>query len=333
MGTRTGLWQQTDFGTRVRPAREPVEGYRTFSTRGLGVDERVDLWERHNATALIDLRARTIDESVLEAREVVLRVGDLQLADVVANPHVVERSSAQIARSRVDGVALYFSLFGESFFYHDGGVHTQRPGTVLLCDVSRPFMRGFANGLEELVVRIPRQVYERIAGGALPRSPVVMRFDDAPDGNEYAGALARLVRGTLERPSADALAVAERSALGLVEAMLTGEAPSTAHRRAALDHIDRHLADRSLSVRTVARAVGVSERHLARVFAENGPGVARTILERRLDLAHRLLCSSSRPAVSAVAERCGFASAAHFARVFRERFDRTPAEVRASASG
>jgi len=332
MRTRDGLWKSADFDARVRPSGEPIAGYRRFSTHGLTVDERVDLWERHNASALIDLRARTIDDSVLEAREVVLRVGDLQLADVVANPHVVERSSSQIARSSVDGVALYFSLFGESFFYHEGGVHTQRPGTVLLCDVSRPFMRGFANGLEELVVRIPRQTYERIAGRGLPGAPVVLRFDDVPDGNAYAGALARLVRSTLERPSVDALAAAERSALGLVQAMLTGEAPSAAYRRAALDHIDRHLADRTLSVQAVARAIGISERHLARVFAEYGAGVARTILERRLDLAHRLLRSPDRPPVSAVAERCGFVSSAHFARVFRERFGRTPADVRASAS-
>jgi AraC-like DNA-binding protein len=325
------LWSPTELGSRVRPAGEPRDGYRTFSTAGLSRDERVELWERHNADALVDLRARTIDDRVLEARETVFRVGRLQLADVVATAHVVERSAAQIAASAIDGVALYFALHGESFFYHDAGVQLQRPGTMVLCDVRRPFMRGFAHGLEELVVRIPRAVFEAMAGREVPTSPIAMRFDDVPDGNDHAAALARLVRSTLEHPDPDALADTEQRALGLVHAMLHAAGSSRAYRRAALAFVDQRLTDRALSVREVARGVGISERQLSRVFAETGTGVARCILERRLDLAHRLLSAPGCPAVSVVAERCGFASAPHFTRVFRERFETTPAEVRAAA--
>lgn len=331
MGLSSDLWGPTEFGCRVRPAPQPVEGYRTFSTSGLSSDERVELWERHNADALIDLRARTIDDSVLQARETVFRLGNLQLADVVATAHVVERSATQIATSRVDGVALYFALHGESFFYHDSGVQLQRPGTMVLCDVSRPFMRGFAQGLEELVVRIPRDVFEAIAGRGVPTSPITLSFNDVPDGNDHAAALARLVRSTLEHPDPESMATTEQRAFELVHAMLNSAGSSQAYRRAALAFIDRQLTDRSLSVGRVARGIGVSERHLARVFAETGTGVARRILERRLELAFRLLSAPGCPAVSVVADRCGFASAPHFARVFRERYELTPAEVRAGA--
>ena len=332
MAVPNDLWSPTEFGDRVRPSTRTVEGYRTFSTSGLSLDERVDLWERHNADALIDLRARTIDESVLQARETVFRIGRLHLANVVASAHVVERSSAQIAQSTVDGVALYFALHGESFFYHEGGVHLQRPGTMLLCDLRRPFMRGFAHGLEELVVRIPRVVFETMTGRDVPRAPITLSFNDVPDGNDRAAALARLVRSTLEHPDPESLEGTEQSALGLLHAMLNTAGSSHAYRRAALAYIDRHLTDRSLSVGAVARGIGVSERHLARVFAETGTGVARRILERRLELAFRLLSAPGCPAVAAVAERSGFASAPHFARVFRERYELTPAEVRARAT-
>jgi AraC-like DNA-binding protein len=306
-----------------------VEGYRTFSTVGLPQEQRVARWEEHNASALIDLRARTLDGTALEGREVVLDLGGVHLADVVASAHVVERSAQQIASSGVDGVAFYFALRGESFFYHSGGVQLQRPGTLLVCDVSRPFMRGFAHGLEELVVRVPRATYEEVTGRPLPTAPVVRGFDDVP-GSAHAAALARLVRATLARPGPAERAAAQQQLGDLVRAVLNGSTTAEDHRRAALAHIERHLADTDLSVGAVARAVGLSERHLTRVFSETGTGVARVVLERRLELAHRLLGASGRPAVSAVAARCGFVSASHFSRVFRERYGCSPAEVRAS---
>lgn len=307
-----------------------VEGYRTFSTVGLPQEQRVARWEEHNASALIDLRARTLDGTALEGREVVLDLGGVHLADVAASAHVVERSAQQIASSGVDGVAFYFALRGESFFYHSGGVQLQRPGTLLVCDVSRPFMRGFARGLEELVVRVPRTTYEQVVGRPLPTEPLVLGFDDVP-GSAHAAALARLVRATLAHPGPDERAAAQQQLGQLVRAVLHGSTTSEDHRRAALAHIDRHLTDHDLSVGAVARAVGLSERHLTRVFRETGAGVARTVLDRRLELAHRLLSAPAHPAVAAVAARCGFVSASHFARVFRERYGCSPAEVRAGS--
>ncbi|MGQ7297491.1 AraC family transcriptional regulator [Quadrisphaera sp. KR29] len=307
-----------------------VEGYRSFSTAGLPPEQRVARWEEHNASALIELSARTLDGSALEGREAVLDVGGVHLAGVAASAHVVERSARQIAASGVDGVALYFALRGESFFHHGGGVQLQRPGTLLVCDVGRPFLRGFAHGLEELVVQVPRATFEEVAGRSLPAEPLVLDFGDAP-GGAHAAALARLVRAALARPGPGERAAAQRQLGGLLHAVLHGSTTSADHRRAALAHVERHLGDHDLSVGAVARAVGLSERHLARVFSEDGTSVARVVLERRLELAHRLLSAPGRPAVSAVAARCGFVSASHFARVFRERYGCSPGEVRAGS--
>ena len=99
------------------------------------------------------------------------------------------------------------------------------------------------------------------------------------------------------------------------------------YRSAALAWIRFNLRDPSISVATVAKVVGVSERTLARSFSEVGQSVARNILEQRLDLAHRLLSRRGAPTVRDVAMYCGFVSPAHFSRVFRERFEQSPAEV------
>lgn len=328
----TGLWTASDFAQRALPRPTPGASVDFFSTVGLVEPDRVERWEQHNERALVSLSCRGLNDNPLDARELTLRLPQLTFAEVAANPHVVERTKQQIDRTSSDGVALYFSLFGEAFFYHEAGVLIQRPGTLLVTDLSRPFMRGFAQGLEEYVLTVPRGLFETVAARALPKSPITLSFADVPGGDAAAAELARLVRGSLAAPDASAGAreTTEESALGLLRAMFSTDAAHSAssYRRAALAYIDRHLRDAGLSVTRVAEAVGVSERHLARVFAETGTGVARTILERRLELAHHLLSRRSDLPVSEVAGFCGFASAAHFARVFRERYEVTPAEAR-----
>ncbi len=309
---------------------EPTVALRSFSTLGLSAPERIEKWERHNAEALVGLAAHSIDGTPLEATEVNLQLPRLQFAHVRANPHVVERTAGHIAAGETDGVALYFSLQGDAFFYHQDGVHLQQPGTLLICDVDQPFLRGFANGLQEYVLVVPRDVFEQTTEGSTPAQPIVLHFADVPGGDVHAAALARLVKRSLAEPDAESLAATEESALDLLRTMFSDDAANTsaAHRRTALAWIERNLRDPTISVSRVAQAVGVSERHLARAFGETGTGVARTILELRLELAKRILGTAGTQTVHDVAIYSGFVSSAHFSRVFRERYELTPAEWR-----
>ncbi len=313
-----------------------------FSTRGLRSDERIERWEHYNARALLRLSARSLDGQPLEATEVNLRLPQLTFARVGASSHLVERTPADIAAAATDGAALYFSLAGDAFFYHQDGVHLQRPGTLLVCDVNQPFLRGFAQGLHEFVLTMPREVFEEVAGRELPTAPIIMSFADIPTGDVHAAALARLIRHSLGQgdgggagdAQAHSLAAIERSALELLRSVFStdGANSAAARRRAAIAWMKKNLRDPSVSVASVARAIGVSERHLTRAFAETGTGVARTMADMRLSLAHRILSTPGSPTVQDVAQYCGFVSASHFSRVFRERYEQTPTDVRAVAN-
>jgi AraC-like DNA-binding protein len=319
VGDPTFLWSRSDFpisaltgvGERSRRADH-------FSTFGLREPERIEMWEEHNARALVGLSARTLNGSPLEATELNLQLGDLRIAHVTASAHVVERNVHEIARTPGDGAALYFTLFGESFFYDEDGVYLQRPGGLLLCDINRPFMRGFANGLQEFVLTVPGELYESIAERSVPRRPVMRSFSRIPGANAHAARLARLVQMSLSSDDVDVVQV-EAGALELLRMIISADsAEATSYRSHAILYIDRHLGDPTMSVGTVANGVGLSERHLGRIFADTGTGVARVILERRLDAARRLLVSSAAGSVGEIATRCGFASQSHFSRVFRD---------------
>lgn len=306
-----------------------------FSTIEFAGDERIDRWERHNARALVGLECRTLNDMPLEAVETNVRLSRLQLAHVVANAHVVERSSRQIEAQSSDGVAMYFTLFGESFFYHRDGVHILRPGDLLICDVNEPFMRGFASGLGEFVVRVPKTLFEDLADSPIGASPVRMQFADQPEANMHARSLAQLLQSTLVVPPSMGVDDTETEALDLLRAMFSADPGQRfgADRRAAEAYIARHLRDPQMAVRSVAHGIGVSERQLYRAFSETGDGVAKVILDKRLDLARRMLMAPGSPSIGDIAVHCGFLSHAHFSRVFRERFGATPAATRAGRQG
>jgi AraC-like DNA-binding protein len=300
-----------------------------FSTAGLPESRRVELWESHNESALIGLRCRTLTATALEATEINVQLARVHLARVRGNSHVVERDQALIRRRPAGAVALFFSLVGEAFFYHDDGVRTVQPGELLLCDADRPFLRGFSHGLEELVLKIPRELFAEVTGVERVDRPRVLGFGDGD--NAVAHALARRV-GAAAR-AGDPRPVDEDALLELVAALTgPGRAATTnaaAHRAAAQAYIDRHLSDPALSAPRVAAAVGISARHLSRVFAEAGTSVPHQIRGRRLEAARRLLESPAGPVtVAEVAHRCGFATAAHFSTAFTARFGERPTDVR-----
>src|SRR5580698_3496838 len=69
-----------------------------------------------------------LGEATLDATELNLQLEQLHLARVRGNAHVVERSPELIRRHPADAIAVYLTLVGEAFFYHDDGVRTVRPG-------------------------------------------------------------------------------------------------------------------------------------------------------------------------------------------------------------
>ncbi|GAA1124771.1 helix-turn-helix domain-containing protein [Nocardioides aquiterrae] len=312
--------------------RTGVSGPVAFSTVGLPEEQRVELWESHNADALIGLRCRTLTAPVLEATEINVQLDRIHLARVRGSSHVVERDLTMIRQRPAESVALFFNLAGEAFFYHDDGVRTVQPGQMLLCDADRPFMRGFSQGLEELVLKVPRDVFADVTGIDRLARPLVMSF--AAGANSFAHALARQVGAAARDQDPDP---AEEETLLELVAALAGrrrvDGLSGAHRAAALTFIDQHLADPALSAVQVAAAVGISTRHLSRVLAEAGTSVPKHILGRRLETARRLLekPAATSMTIAEVAHHCGFTSAAHFSTAFTTHFGERASDVRRRA--
>jgi transcriptional regulator GlxA family with amidase domain len=95
-----------------------------------------------------------------------------------------------------------------------------------------------------------------------------------------------------------------------------------------IELMEANLAE-PLSLLEIADGAGLSRRQIERLFRqEMGRSPARYYLEIRLERARHLLVQSTMPVVE-VAVACGFVSASHFSKCYREIYNRSPQQERA----
>lgn len=109
-----------------------------------------------------------------------------------------------------------------------------------------------------------------------------------------------------------------------------GLAPHVCRRIAAMIDAALHLP---LSIGALAREANLSEFHFARMFRVSfGIAPHEWVMQRRLARARDLLRHSVLP-LAAIADRCGFASPAHFSRRFAAHAGASPSRYRQAWQG
>jgi AraC-like DNA-binding protein len=168
-------------------------------------------------------------------------------------------------------------------------------------------------------------------GRSFPRNAQAVRLDPEDPVVTWLPALAR------HHLSADAVPGAENALLLAILERLAeridrqlGEQALPPPLRAALRHLDRHLAG-SLTAHELARAAGVGPGHLRTLFRRHlGTTPQACHRDRRLDLAAKLL-RGSYLGVGEAAAACGWRDPEYFSRLFARRFGRSPHAWRRSA--
>jgi transcriptional regulator GlxA family with amidase domain len=95
-----------------------------------------------------------------------------------------------------------------------------------------------------------------------------------------------------------------------------------------IERMERNIAE-PLQLVEIAEEIDLSRRQVERLFRqEMGRSPARYYLEIRLDRARHLLIQSTMPIVE-VAVACGFVSASHFSKCYRELYEKSPQQERA----
>ena len=213
-----------------------------------------------------------------------------------------------------------------------------RAGDVQILDLGRSNATQ-ARASSTIAIVVPRETLLQALPTAADLHGLVLRGDGGT-----GGMLADHMRSLIVR--ADAIAAADapfvaRATTGMIAACFHTTAETLARARtpieaATLERIQRHIAaalgSPDLDPEAICNLVRISRTRLYRLFEPLG-GVAAYIQEQRLARAYGELSDPARVhrRIYDIAFDCGFSSEAHFSRVFRRAFGRSPSEARAMA--
>jgi len=298
---------------------------------------RVSYWEEECRTNLVSFRCSPHSDHGLLAKQTSIDMGQLRMALTTANAHVIERTPDMIRNSPRESIFINVVREGETFIYQRGHCFKVQRGDVLIYDARYPFLLGGAENFSQLHIDIPADLfYAKLVRTDLNRP---IHISTASNLNRlYNRTLSGLILDLIEGQKAPALSCDSLNAqvcdfLGVLIAQSCDKVAtsvlSTTHLLAAKAYIEDHMEDDGLHAEQIARAAGVSERHLRRIFAAQGSSVADYLLVRRLDRAREELLDPGLRAstVGETAYRCGFVSHSHFSRAFKKRFAVTPTEL------
>jgi len=308
------------------------------STDCVAPQHRLAYYEAYNAQRLVGLRCSTLDATRLHAHQRHFDLGEARITDVSGSSRLIERTRELVRSHPKDAVFACLLMQGEACFLQAGRVVPLSAGDAVVYSTDIPYLYAFGSEMRQVIVATDAA---RLSGDAWRdrlREPLKL---DARLGATrlLASALRSTAVGFLDRPLAERARDTARRARGLIDALV--QPPHAAGGVTAggglvlvmhaEQYIDQHLGRPELDAEAVARAVGLSLRHLNRQFAIRGESVTDCLWRMRLERARTALADPrlQRVTVAEIAHRHGFASAAHFSRAFRRRFGARPTEHRA----
>jgi AraC-like DNA-binding protein len=208
------------------------------------------------------------------------------------------------------------------------------PGDIAVLDPLQMFSESFCEPTRVSILRLPKAALRE--RGLRHRFPMVCRPDPA---SADVGAVREFVLNLAAQAGKASEPLLERlgdQCLDLMDVLVNNRDSNTSGRASvatmlrAKQVIARRLGDPDLSVVRIAAELNISTSCLTRALKANGLSPMRYAWSLRLEHATRLLAGAPQGAIQEIAYQCGFASAAHFSRAFKERYGMTPRAYAAS---
>jgi len=311
----------------------------SFATTGLAsADDRLEYWNAYNRSNLVGLQSSSLSADGLEARQTNFLLEAMHVADISGNDHIVERNPRLIRQYPKEAVFACHIVRGSAYFVQKGQCMTISAGETLIYDTRVPLIYGFPTEMHPFLVDMSADDFTERTGirsELLPCKIGTATRTESMLNHSLRRELFDFVRSPNEQ---DGCLLSDHT-YALLHSMMRcrdgGEvhpATSVACLLMAKDYVSQNLAESSLSPQSIADAVGISLRHLNRLFALDGESPADFIWEQRTVRAHADLINPAmkRLSIGEIAFACGFSSQAHFSRAVRARFGLSPRALRSA---
>ncbi|GAB7526436.1 AraC family transcriptional regulator [Paraburkholderia sp. 2C] len=222
---------------------------------------------------------------------------------------------------------------GSGMIEQHGQTRVIREGDVVLLDPKEPYREIVTERASGFGLRFPRSAL-RERGFRCTLRGIYLPDVSSPDVQavrafiEYLGQQSGTSSAEVRRRLGDQLLDLLDIVVDDRTAVRTGRGPAAIVFKAK-QFIARNVGNADLSLSQIAAHACVSEKHLSRLFAAQGMSLMRYVQSVRMERGARLLAATPwrRNLVMEVAFECGFKTASHFSRAFKERFGVSPREA------
>ena len=322
--------EQRESGTTgTKPVSE------LFSTDLVPVADRLDAWLFKAKQICGDCRFQFPSHPAFTGRIERRKVAGLELTRFSSTPVSFAKFPVVSASSPDRSCIVITQLEGVRRYSQKGTQTVLQPGDTTLLDSGHPWSSDCAGRCSRLYLRVPLWLMQD--GLRLSTLPTLPRISPA---TRMGATLFRLLTTLFRRAevfTADEATSALDAYLEILASCLGNDSPlrSVVSRPDRLGEriegfIQDNLADPTLGPAAIAETVGISVRHLHRVFSARGRRVSDWIREQRLehcsaDFSDRRFSTKS---ITEIAFSWGFSDSAHFSRCFKLRFGVSPREFR-----
>lgn len=305
------------------------------STASLPLTQRCAYWESYSSDRLVDLKCTPYDPRGLMAEQDNIWSHHLGLSIIRGNSHIIERTPLHIQRTPKDSIFISFDFISAAFFYQGNQCLAVQPHDMVIYRTDNPYLFGFKSNMRQIIIDLPAETMQHIHQIALDQ-PVLLRATTAPQ-RLLQRTLAQCCRHFMAQPCSERLVVLQEQIIGLMTALLCADRPSMGQSGlslvyvlAAQQFIAEHLDEPTLSNARIAAAVGVSERHLQRIFRQcTESSLQNYVINQRLQRAYwRLMqAKGAVTSIERLGAEVGFISTAHFSRRFKQRYGFSPSQL------
>lgn len=311
----------------------------SFSTALIPVSDRVDAWQWRAQQICGDCHIQLPKHSSFHGSIDSRRVGGLQLTRFSSSSLSFRKCPAETASPENRCCIVITQLKGVRHYSQNGASVTLRPSDSTLIDSGLPWSSSCPTECARLYLRVPRWLIEdRVRTRTLPLARRI-------PGDAGPGATLFRVSTSLHQEAEIWKAEEGTAALDAYFDILSA---CIGHSKADVSvgqhcaelssriqsFIEAHLTEPTMGPSEIASAVGISVRHLHRLFSLRGHTVGDWIRWRRLLQCRRALADPRwrERTITEIAFLWGFSDSAHFSRCFRRQFGVCPRTFRSSAS-
>jgi AraC family transcriptional activator of tynA and feaB len=294
-------------------------------------------WNDMASDSFVPIDVAAINARVFKTMVNVVALGPLTLANVIADPEIVEHPAGHAARQADRKFLLHLQLQGRMGVCQDGRQVWLDHGDIVVCDSALPYRLEHRERCSFLVLTIP---YDRLKQH-LPNPDQIGGWKFC--GNQGFSQTISLMLKSLWAQAADGFdaEIGNRLAAHLLDMLTTtwmsttgvsveDSAAGASRRIQICRYIEANLRDPELTTRSVAAAFRISTRYLHMVFSARGETVSGFILRRRLEQCAKQFADPlwNKRTITEIAFGWGFNNATHFARVFRNHYRLSPRDYR-----